>query len=165
MWAIHIRENQFRSIKNEQSDRVLPIPIEILRLGFVDYVHRIKELGYVELFPELHVLGKLNDTGDRFYKSFMPLLDTKNGFKGELWDRTIHALRHGFTDTLKQNGVQLSTIEDITGHLGGTEGQMRYSNAANLKLMQEALAVYPVITDHLKFEKLNLLPSIEQKEF
>lgn len=164
VWAIHIRENQFRSIKNEQSDRVLPIPIEILRLGFVDYVHRIKELGYVELFPELHVLGKLNDTGDRFYKSFMPLLDTKNGFKGELWDRTIHALRHGFTDTLKQNGVQLSTIEDITGHLGGTEGQMRYSNAANLKLMQEALAVYPVITDHLEFKKLNLLPSIEKKE-
>lgn len=142
----------------------MPVPSEVLRLGFVDYVTRLKELGYQTLFPELHAPGRANDTGDRFYKSFMPLLNAESGFNGEIWERTLHALRHGFSDKLKQEGRQLSTIEDITGHLGRAEGKVRYTNAAGIRLMQKALESYPIISDHLESQPVHLLPFVENKQ-
>ncbi|MBO1026934.1 hypothetical protein IPU75_19700 [Ochrobactrum sp. SD129] len=53
VWAIKIRENTLRGLKNFQSGRDIPVPDELIRLGFIDYVKRIGELGYKPLFPEL----------------------------------------------------------------------------------------------------------------
>lgn len=52
-WAIQIQANTLRRIKNAQSHRLLPVPEELLRLNFIDYVERIKALGHKQLFPEL----------------------------------------------------------------------------------------------------------------
>lgn len=45
-WAIQIKANEVRRIKNAQSHRLLPLPSELLRLGFIGYVERLKELGH-----------------------------------------------------------------------------------------------------------------------
>ncbi|NKC22407.1 hypothetical protein HED50_09370 [Ochrobactrum oryzae] len=116
-----------------------PVPDELIRLGFLDYAKRLKELGHRCLFPELVAPGRKNDTGDRFYKSFVPLLKAETGLGDQLWGRAIHALRHGFSDTLKQKGIEMSIIEDITGHLGRTEGDTRYTNIASLTVMKRQL--------------------------
>jgi integrase len=163
-WAIDLRYNGYRSLKNPQSVRMLPVPDELTRLNFIDYVHAIKGLGYKALFPELHSPFYKIDTGDRFYKSFMPLLKADKNFSANLWERTIHALRHGFSDTLKQNGVSMSIIEDITGHLGRTEGETRYTNPAGLALIRENIAKYPVVTDHLEPKSIRLLSWVQKRE-
>ena len=72
-WAIHIRPNQFRRIKNTQSVRMLPIPDEVLRLNFLPYLNAVRDLGYQALFPELYHPTLSNDPGDRFYKDFVPI--------------------------------------------------------------------------------------------
>ncbi|MGO7807335.1 DUF6538 domain-containing protein [Rhizobium ruizarguesonis] len=36
--VLMLRSNQFRRLKNEQSKRVLPLPEEMIRLGFMDYL-------------------------------------------------------------------------------------------------------------------------------
>lgn len=98
--AIHIRANELRRVKNAQSDRLLPVPDEVIRLGFLDYAQALARLGYVYLFPELYAPHhKTNDPGDRFYKDFMPILRASPTISETLWDRTIHALRHGFSDS------------------------------------------------------------------
>lgn len=74
-WAIDIRINQFRRVKNAQSLRMLPVPDEVLRLGFVPYVRAIRDLGYQALFPELFHPNKVIDHGDRFYDDFKPLAE------------------------------------------------------------------------------------------
>ena len=68
-------------------------------------------MGHKILFLELFspYLQK-NDPGDRFYKDFIPI--AKKCMPGTLW-KPIHALRHGFADTLKQAGVSEGVIEDI----------------------------------------------------
>src|SRR5690606_25311232 len=113
-WAIHIKANEVRRIKNAQSHRLLPVPSELLRLNFIDYVARLKELGHTRLFPELFspYLQK-NDPGDRFYKDFVPVAE--KCMPDGLWERPIHALRHGFANTLKQAGVSEGVIEDVSG--------------------------------------------------
>lgn len=77
-WAIDIRVNQFRRVKNAQSLRMLPVPDEVLRLGFVPYVRAIRDLGYQALFPELFHPQKAVDHGDRFYDDFKPLAEASH---------------------------------------------------------------------------------------
>lgn len=163
--AIHIRANAHRSIKNAQSDRLLPVPPELLRLGFLDYVETIRKVGYRQLFPELFsTLLTKNDPGDRFYKDFIPIVKASPHFSSGLWKRSIHALRHGFSDTMKQAGVDTGIISDIAGRLGESETALRYTNVAGLPLITKQLEKYPVITGHLETRPVRLLPWVENKE-
>ncbi|MFD2651111.1 tyrosine-type recombinase/integrase [Brucella rhizosphaerae] len=164
IWAIKIRANSIRGVKNLRSARSVPVPEELLRLGFIDYVYRLKELNHSSLFPELMSPSSKANPGDRFYKTFVPLMKAEREVAAQLWARTIHAFRHGFSNTLKQQGVEISTIEDITGHLGRTEGEMRYTQIARLGLMQKAIDAYPIITDHLERQPIRLLPFVEASE-
>lgn len=163
-WAIQIQANELRRIKNAQSNRLLPVPGELLRLNFIDYVERIKALGYKQLFPELFspYLEK-NDPGDRFYKEFVPIAQRSPLLANGLWKRPIHALRHGFADTLKNAGVSEGVIEDLSGRLGTTETASRYTNPSGLSLLRLIISRYPVITGHLEPKPIRLLPWVEKK--
>lgn len=161
-WAIQIKANEVRRIKNAQSHRLLPVPNELLRLNFIGYVERLKQLGHKLLFPELYSpYLKRNDPGDRFYKDFVPVAE--RCLPGALWERPIHALRHGFADTLKNAGVSEGVIEDLSGRLGETETATRYTNPAGLALLRLIISRYPVITEHLEPQPIQLLPWVEQK--
>ncbi|WP_336056027.1 DUF6538 domain-containing protein [Nitratireductor sp. CH_MIT9313-5] len=162
-WAIDIRPNKFRSLKNASSARMLPVPDEVLRLNFIDYVEAIKHLRYEMLFPELYAKSRRTDPGDRFYKDFVPKLNQHLG-DAERWNRVLHALRHGFADTLKQALVHPSIISDIAGRLGNDETSMRYTNRAGLNVIKDALEKYPSVTSHLEPQPIRLLPWVEARE-
>lgn len=49
---IWLRPNALRRLKNDQSERRLPLPRLILNLGFGDYVLGMREAGHHALFPE-----------------------------------------------------------------------------------------------------------------
>ena len=53
-YGINITTNSMRRIKNVPSVRMLPVPDEVERLGFLAYVEAIKALQYHALFPELY---------------------------------------------------------------------------------------------------------------
>ncbi len=162
-YVIILRTNGIRRLKNVQSERLLPVPEELVRLGFIDYVQAIKQLGYEALFPDLFSDKTDNDPGDRFYDTFVPIMQGALGEK--MWDRAIHALRHGMADTLKQAGVPTEVIDDISGRLSeGSETNTRYTNPAGLPLMRGALKHYPVITSGVERQPLHLLPWIEKKQ-
>ncbi len=162
-WAINIRPNKFRSLKNANSVRLLPVPDDVLRLNFIDYVDAIKGLGYGMLFPELFAKTRHADVGDRFYKDFVPKLHQHLG-DADRWNRSLHALRHGFADTLKQALVHPSIISDVAGRLNDDETSMRYTNRAGLNVIKDALTKYPSITDQLEPRPLKLLPWVAAGE-
>lgn len=162
-YVILLRTNGIRRLKTTQSKRLLPMPDELIRLGFLDYYQAIKGLGYEALFPDLFSDKTDNDPGDRFYDTFVPVMQ---GALGEnMWARAIHALRHGMADTLKQAGVSREVIDDISGRLSeGSETNTRYTNPAGLPLMREALKHYPLITAGIERKPLQLLPWVENKQ-
>ncbi|WP_423776386.1 DUF6538 domain-containing protein [Aurantimonas coralicida] len=166
-YAIYIKPNCLRRIKNEPTIRMLPVPDELERLGFIDYVNAIKELKYTALFPELYHAQRLlseQDAGDRFYKDFSPLVQGHFSAQDEeLWARLLHAIRHGHSDTLKQNGVNGLIIDDIAGRFGEGETATRYTNPAGLPLIRKQLRFYPNITRDLVRRPLNLLPWVKEK--
>ena len=165
-WALDIRPNHLRRIKNAQSARMLPVPDEVLRLNFVPYVKAIRDLGYQALFPELFHPTRKNDPGDRFYKDFVPLIhaSTEAGEDLELWERVLHALRHGQANVLKQSGVSIENIDDISGRLSKGETSTRYTNVAGLPLIRDVLSKYPSVTDHLESRPLQLLPWVARRQ-
>ena len=166
-YGINITTNSMRRIKNVPSVRMLPVPDEVERLGFLAYVEAIKALQYQALFPELydpqHSVGE-QDSGDRFYKDFAPL--AQSHFKSQdevLWTRLLHAIRHGHSDTLKQAGVDSLIIDDVAGRFGEGETATRYTNAAGLALLREKLRLYPNVTRHLHPRPIRLLPWVAEK--
>ncbi|WP_184117324.1 DUF6538 domain-containing protein [Aminobacter sp. DSM 101952] len=163
-WAIEIRPNALRRIKNSQSVRTLPVPDEVLRLGLLPYVRAIRDLGYSALFPELYTQSSDNDAGDRFYKDFMPLVKKSEVAGQDVWARFLHALRHGNANTLKQKRVSIEIIDDISGRLSRGETSVRYTNAAGLPLVRSALANYPTVTGHLEPQPLQLLPWVAKRQ-
>lgn len=80
-YVIILRANSIRGLKTEQSNRLLPVPEELVRLGFIDYVQAIKQLGYEALFPDLFSDKTDNDPGDRFYDTFVPIMQGALGEK------------------------------------------------------------------------------------
>lgn len=163
-WAIHIRPNQFRRIKNTQSVRMLPVPDEVLRLNFLPYLNAVRDLGYQALFPELFHPTLSNDPGDRFYKDFVPVVCEAEEIGSDLWDRVLHAMRHGQADVLKQAGVSIPIIDDISGRLSKGETSTRYTNVAGLPLIRSILAKYPSVTDHLAAQPVKLLPWVASRQ-
>ncbi|MGV1916130.1 DUF6538 domain-containing protein [Rhizobium sp. 22-785-1] len=162
-YVILLRNNGIRRLKTAQSKRLLPMPDELIRLGFLDYYQAIKGLGYEALFPDLFSDKTDNDPGDRFYDTFIPIMRGALGEK--MWERAIHALRHGMADTLKQAGVSSEVIDDISGRLSeGSETNTRYTNPAGLPLMRGALKHYPIVTSTIEPKPLQLLPWIENKQ-
>jgi integrase len=161
--VIILRENKLRRIKNIQSDRKLPMPDELIRLGFLEYYTAIKKLGYEALFPDLFSDKTDNDPGDRFYDTFVPIMQDALG--KNMWGRALHALRHGMADTLKQAGVSAAVVDDIAGRLTeGSETNTRYTNPASLPLMRSVLSIYPIITSCIEPKPLQLLPWIENRQ-
>lgn len=157
-----LRTNKFRRLKTEQSERLLPVPDELIRLGFMDYCVALKELGYEAVFPDLFSHKTMNDPGDRFYDVFLPIM--KQSLGENMWSRAFHALRHGMADTLLQAGVPPLVIDDISGRLSeGGETSLRYTNPAGLPLMRDALSKYPIITAGIEPKPIKLLPWIEQR--
>ena len=51
---VHFRDNAYRQLKNDQSDRKVPISPALIRLGFLDHVRAMRELGHELLFPEFY---------------------------------------------------------------------------------------------------------------
>jgi len=157
-----LRTNKFRRLKTEQSERLLPLPQELVRLGFLDYCAALQNLGYEAVFPDLFSDKTANDPGDRFYDVFVPMMKQSLGEK--MWARAFHALRHGMADTLLQAGVPPVVIDDISGRLSqGGETSLRYTNPAGLPLMRDALSKYPIITAGIEPKPIKLLPWIEKR--
>lgn len=163
--AIDLEPNDVRGLKTEQSERMLPVPQEMLRLGFMDYVDRLRAIGYTHLFPELYSPFKnRQDPGDRLYKELLPIMKRSPEFDEGIWPRLIHALRHGFADAALQFGMDSLVIDDVSGRKGTTETATRYTNVTGLPRLINDLKAIPIVTDHLKPQPLRLLPWVEANE-
>jgi integrase len=70
--------------------------------------------------------------------------------KGGLSARAdIHGTRHRFSTALKNQRVASEFRADLIGHVGKTITEERYSDPAELKLLQEMVNQLPSLSDHL----------------
>lgn len=153
---IHVCWNELRRLKNQQSTRNLALHPELIRLGFLDYVTRLKSLGITRVFPDLFNPATKSSLGDRFYKELEPIRERLN--------ITPHQFRHFFNNELKQKRVTAGFREDMMGHRGRSETTERYCDPVLIELQLEDLTKIELRTAHLECQPIRLMPWVEAKQ-
>ncbi|WEJ09304.1 site-specific integrase [Sinorhizobium prairiense] len=107
-----LRKTQDRSLKTPGSERIIPVHPELVKLGLLQRVARIRKDGASRLFPDLP--GDTQDElSDLFQKRFAYWQKKVLGISEK--GVSFHSFRHGFRDALREAGVPI----DATRALGG----------------------------------------------
>ncbi len=157
---IEIKDNEYRRLKNSQSERPAVIHPELIRLGFLDYVAAIKALGYELLFPDLYSPTTQSPLGDRYHDQLRPVLD-RAGITAK--GTGSHSARRGFGNNLKQQGIGAEVRMDLLGHAGDSETTERYCDGYDLQVLYDTILKLPVVTAHLAPMPLRLVPWVAAK--
>lgn len=135
-----IEETQ--SIKNEGSQRSLPIHPQVIRCGFLDYVAGLKGKGEKRLFPELKASADGSFTAawskkiNRIFRD-LGITDRRKVF---------HSFRHNFKDACRRAGIQEAVHDALTGHSNGSVGR-NYGLGYRVAELAEAMnkITYPAL--------------------
>ena len=159
--AIRIEPNFVRGLKNADSKRRVPIHPELIRLGFLEYVAALKDIGHVLLFPELRAAAPSTPMGDVFDEAWQDMRVAAIPSAKED-GKVLHSLRHWCNNEMKQFGVAAEIRKDILGHTNAGTNEGRYSDAARLRVMAKALAQLPQPTAHLSRFPIRLIERVEK---
>ncbi|MDR9772427.1 site-specific integrase [Rhizobium hidalgonense] len=141
-------ETDDRGLKTENSERIIPIHPELIRLGLLQRVANLKKAGITRLFGDLP--GDDQDhISDLFSKRFAYHLKTLKMHGNGL---TFHSTRHTFRDALREAGLP----HDATVALGGWSPKSvdeRYGNGMRPQTLVRWMA-------EIKYEGL-MIPMID----
>ncbi|KQP19946.1 site-specific integrase [Pseudorhodoferax sp. Leaf265] len=133
------------TIKTADSERTLPVPPELIRLGFLDFVEDQRRAGQTKLFPSLHREGRRppGEVMSEWVKGYRQDLGLPagalNGF---------HKFRHTVRSALAAHNVGTEIADALTGHAPqGSAGRTIYTHvrpAAILRALE--LPLYPFLS-------------------
>jgi integrase len=106
----HRAENE--TLKNDDSQRMVPLHPSVVKLGFLEYVAMvIEKYGHGPLFPMLD--GKRSDQASsrirRWFRDVVGIKDTRRA--------PTHSHRHTAETLMMEEGVRPDVAKRITGHL------------------------------------------------
>ena len=106
-----------RSVKTGSSVRAVPVHSELVGIGFLEFVDRVRqrEGSSARLFPKL-TPGSKGGFGEAFSKWFGR---HKRDLGIDNPSSVFHSFRHGFKDALRAAGVNEDVNDALTGHSGG----------------------------------------------
>lgn len=158
--CIHFIENHpIKQLKNEASERIVPIHPQLLEVGFVDYVRRNEKLLKAEgtdfIFPRCQTKNGLynNKYMVRYVLDFFKNIGVKSGSKDCL---DFHSFRKNASISLQNAGVVQSYINDIIGWEGKNTMEQSYSNHTLTQIKDEMSKFsYDFLTPHFtKWKKI-----------
>jgi integrase len=99
VWVLDINQiTRDKSLKNNQSVRLIPIHLELIRLGFLVYCDRLRVEGFQRVFPELTYANSpakyAKEPGRKMSSMLEKLGMPRDG------TRVFHSLRHNCNNTL-----------------------------------------------------------------
>jgi integrase len=140
-------EGEGQSTKNHSSNRIIPVHPELIKMGLLKKVARMRSTGETRLFPKVGK-GAMNGAGDwlskafgRYVKLVLPAPDVgKLGF---------HSFRKTVIQTLQAAGVQAELRAAYVGHELDDEHHASYSMDAPKQQVLDAIGKleYPVSPD------------------
>lgn len=116
--CIHFRQGRAdQKLKNETSERLIPIHQKLVELGFLRFVERQRELGALRLFPEIgcHKMHGYGAVPSKWFARIRQQL----GLREDGVKKDFHSFRHTLADHLKQKGVTEALVAGLLGHQAG----------------------------------------------
>ena len=116
-----INDKDEKTLKTKSSKRQIPVHAELVRIGFLDYVQRRKEVGDKRLFPEIRKSkadGTYSFTFSKWFNNFL----TRTRVKTKR--NCFHSFRHGFEDACRNADISGDKTDVLQGHkLPGMRGE------------------------------------------
>lgn len=114
-------ENVEKSLKTESSRRIVPIHSQLLALGFLNYIERIKAGGHKLTFPKWQPrYGRASIDAKQWFTNYIESIGLKDTTPGARLSG-FHSFRHGFITHAISN--KISGVFQLTGHeVGEVEG-------------------------------------------
>ena len=115
IYFINIGNDEFstKRLKTTSSHRRIPIHQELIRLGLLDYVQKMKEKQSSPLFPML-VENSYHQYTAAFSKWFGRYLRGTIGITDKR--KTFHSFRHGFKEACRIAEINKDLHDKLTGH-------------------------------------------------
>lgn len=145
-WVVSINaDTEGKQLKNEISERIVPVPDFLVALGFAEYA---KNCNTERLWPNL-TLGR--DGYGHLFSKWFQRLNRKHitDDKGKVF----HSLRHNFINCLKQKGIDHSKIAALSGHKIDTMVNEIYGKNYDVWLLKD-------IINHIDFYSLPDIKSL-----
>ena len=155
-----VTDNKLRRVKTPQSKRRVPIHPELIRLGFIDYVLELAQLGHEILFPDLKLRGDKTPMGALFYKSFKPALDSALPHAGAQ-RITLHSTRKTGNTAMIAGEVLDTPRHQIMGHkIPGVNGK-HYTAPLPDDVLLKALLHIPMVTQAVRCSPIRLAGALK----
>jgi integrase len=117
--SVATEANSGKHLKTSSSYRRVPIHPELIKLGLLDYVQRIKVSGSKRLFPKIKSASNRQLTSS-WSQWFSRYLRTDIGIKDPR--KTFHSFRHGFKEACRLGGIAKDIHDQLTGHTSSDVG-------------------------------------------
>ena len=146
-----------KSIKTINAKRLVPLHPELIRLGILRHVNKLREQGQTHLFPELN-RNRRDGRGQavsNWFQRFRARVGITN--KHEL---VFHSFRHLFITKILDAGVSPHMLAPIVGHEAELITGKVYWNKNDAKIRKSTVDLFALQTDLLK-----LIPTVEEVKF
>lgn len=153
LYFMDIGPREHRRLKNIQSQRQVPIHQELIRLGFITYVEALRRQGF--LFPDLRRGSGKTSAGDVFDKSWQKIRAASLP-NAKVENKVFHSFRHWCNNEMKQGGVPAEVRKDLLGHTNSGVNEGRYTEAARLGVMADAVQRLPTPSGSMRLFPINL---------
>ncbi|QBX37250.1 hypothetical protein E4M02_02445 [Brevundimonas sp. S30B] len=158
VWVIHIRADDADGLKlkNEGSERIVPVHNALIRLGFTSFCESAVNEGRAWLFPDLkpNVHGvrtaKWGEWFSRYLRGVCGVSDSRIVF---------HSLRHTFKDCARNSGIEEGMQRQIMGHAGRDVADT-YGSGYSLEKISNAITRYEIPND-----AQNIIDSLQSLQY
>lgn len=133
-------EGEGQSVKTEASRRSLPIHSTLIRLGFLEYVDRLRQAKETSLWPSLPLReGKPSDYFGRWFSKHRKALGLTDSYPD------FHSFRHTVRAPMRRAGFSEATQDKVTGHkVKGSIGTVVYDHHTLEEIREAVEAIkYP----------------------
>lgn len=141
---------KYQVLKNQSSRREIPIHKELLRIGFIDYINRLKAQREERLFPELkpNKYSQLTRTFSTWCNEYID--------KHVVDDRRfcVHSFRHNYQDFGIEGEIQRDVLDALTGHAQAGMGAHYGLKRGGVRVLPDRVLIRAV--DKLSFGRLSL---------
>jgi integrase len=146
--VIDVQGDESGRVKEDASNRTVPVHPFLIEAGFLAHVEKIKVAGGGHLWSELRRSEIEKKYGDDFAKWFQPYR-VKHGLDAPGLD--FHSFRKNVASALHGAGVNESVVADILGHEHKSMSYRLYSEGAQVAPLYNAICKldYGVDLSHL----------------
>ena len=118
-----------KRLKTEDSERIVPIHSALLKMGFLDYVHRKSRLNPTDFIFKKTFFTPNGNPSSHIMRKFFYFLEQLGIRNADIGRYDFHSFRKNANITMEKCGIIRSYIDKIIGWQSrGSEGERSYSN-------------------------------------